>query len=182
VASDPASAFDDALAQANGKIKVSVKANQSVFKIGKDELLLDITSNTAGYVNIVMLGSDRKSFYMLFPNALDANNAIKAGETLRLPRKNWGIVPQGPAGTDDVLIVVTESPRDLTALGGAKVGPFLANLTNANGRANLQWLLGTSQSFDTADCSQGGKTRGFALVKKCSDSFGAARVTLREEK
>lgn len=182
VVSDPASAFEDAMAQANGKIKVSVKANQTVYKIGKDDLLLDVTSNTAGFVNIVSLGSDRKTFYMLFPNALDANNAIKAGETLKLPRKSWGLVSQGPAGENDILVVVTESPRDLAALGGAKAGPFLANLTNADGRANLQWLLGTSQSFDTADCSQGGKTRGFAVVKKCSDSFGAARVTLREEK
>lgn len=178
--SDPASAFDDALALANGKIKVGVKTNQAVFKIGKDELLLDITSNAAGFVNIVMLGSDRKSFVMLFPNALDANNAIKPGETLRLPRKHWGIVPQGPAGIDDILVIVTESPRDLSAIGGEKAGPFLANLTHADGRANLQWLLGTSVSFDTFDCSQGGKTRSLAVVKKCSDSFGAARVSVRE--
>jgi Caspase domain/Domain of unknown function (DUF4384) len=185
VVTDPVSAFEDALAQANGKIKVSIKVNQSIFKIGKDELLMDVSSNTDGYVNIVMLGSDRQSFYMLFPNALDKNNAIKAGETLRLPRKRWGMVAQGPAGTDDILVVVTESPRNLAALGGSKVGPFLSNLTNADGRANLQWLLGTSQNFDSADCSPTSTTRatrGFAVVKKCSDSFGAARVTLKEEK
>ena len=42
-------------------------------------------SSHDGYVYLVMLGSDRRSFHLLFPNGLDRDNAPNAGSPLVLP-------------------------------------------------------------------------------------------------
>jgi hypothetical protein len=40
----------------------------------------------------LLLGSDRKSFYLLFPNGLDSDNRIRANQRLSLPRPDWKLV------------------------------------------------------------------------------------------
>ncbi len=89
-----------------------VAANNKVLRIGQDKLRLTVKSAVDGYVYAVLLGSDQKSFYLLFPNKIDSDNRIKANQTLQLPRPSWDIVAGGPPGTDTLLIVVTQSPRD----------------------------------------------------------------------
>ena len=129
---------------------------------------------------LILLGSDAKSFYLLFPNELDRDNRIAAGETLRLPRPSWRVQSQGPAGHDLLLVVVAESERDLKAFAGRKEGPFSMLLTNAEGRAELQWLLGRSAQADAQSCVAAGRQRNLAAVKVCSDAFGAARIEVIE--
>jgi hypothetical protein len=178
----PASAaLSDIYEQRDARRKVLLKVHNSPLKIGKDVLDLSVNSSHDGYMYLVLLGSDNKSFYLLFPNDLDKSNAIKAGETLKLPRKNWQITAQGPAGTDKMLVVISESPRALSLLGQGKSGPFLSALTDAKGRANLQWLLGTSINQASSDCSHGGQERNSALAQKCSDAFGAALADIVEK-
>jgi len=81
-------------------------------RIGQDKLSLSVKSPVAGYVYVVMLGSDEKSFYLLFPNKVDGDNRIKANQTLLLPRPSWEVTAGGPAGTNRMLVVVSQSPRD----------------------------------------------------------------------
>lgn len=45
--------------------------------------------------------------------------------------------------------MVTDTARDLSALAGAAAGPFTQPLTDAAGRAQLQWLL-SSDAFGSA--------------------------------
>lgn len=174
-------AFTDVLAQRDARRKVTVRAKSNVLRIGQDKLDLSVTSSHDGYLYLILLGSDNRSFYMLFPNDRDNDNAIKAGQTLRLPRPDWMITAQGPAGTDRMLAVVAESPRNLGLLGNARSGPFLQTLTDSDGRANLQWLLGSSIDQATADCSNGGRARDGAIASKCSDAFGAALAEIVEK-
>jgi hypothetical protein len=148
--------------------------------VGKDFLNLALTSGSDGFVYLILLGSDAKSFYLLFPNALDRDNRIAAGQTLVLPRAQWRVQAQGPPGHDIVLAVVAESERDLSALG-ARAGPFSAALTDVEGRARLQWLLGHSSAADTENCRLAGKQRNLAVVRSCSDAFGAARAEVVEQ-
>ena len=105
-----------------------------------------------GVGNDMLLGSDSKSFYVLFPNALDADNRIHANQTL--PRPDWKLVAQGPVGTDQLL--VSDTPRDLkvlTALPPDSAAPFTFSLNDLPGRAALidffagQGVTGTSESF-----------------------------------
>jgi hypothetical protein len=152
-------------AQRNPKRRVDVTVDKSELRIGKDPLNLKIRSVRDGYVYLVLLGSDRKSFYLLFPNGLDRDNAIRANVTLTLPRPDWQVVAQGPAGTDHMLVVISDTPRDLSALTlsppDAKT-PFTFTLNDLPGRAAL------------IDFFSGGGVTG------SSESFGAKLLTIKE--
>lgn len=175
----PGAALADIVAQSDPRRQVTVTAPARMLKIGKDALDVTVTSSHAGYVYVVLLGSDNKSYYMLFPNDRDGDNYIKAGESVKLPRPNWRITAQGPAGTDRMLVVVSATPRDLSQLGGNKAGPFVYNLTDTGGRARLQWLLGTSASLSSPQC-QPGAVRDAAAAERCSDAFGAVITEFHE--
>jgi Domain of unknown function (DUF4384)/Caspase domain len=174
-------AIVDVFGQRDARFDVTLIATPSTLTIGRDALDLTLTSARAGFVYLVLLGSDGNSFYVLFPNDLDRDNRIAAGETLRLPRPNWRVQSQGPAGQDTLLAIVAESERDLTPFAAHKEGPFSVALTDADGRAQLQWLLGRSGRADTGACVEGGKRRNLAAVKVCSDAFGAAMVEVIEK-
>ena len=109
---------------------------------------LQIKSNHDGYLYLVLLGSDKKSFYVLYPNKLEKNNFIKAGQTVNLPSQSWQIKAAGPAGIDHVLVLVSDSPRDLKsleALGADSNSPFVYALNNLKGRgAMIDYLTGKS--------------------------------------
>ncbi len=143
-------------AQSNPRRKVEVTLSRASLKIGGDPLALKIKSSHDGYVHLVLLGSDSKSFYVLFPNALDADNRIKANQTLSLPRPDWKLVAQGPVGTDQLLVLVSDTPRDLkalTALPPDSAAPFTFSLNDLPGRAALidffagRGVSGGSESF-----------------------------------
>jgi hypothetical protein len=167
-------ALDDILAQRDSRRTVTVNAPASL-QIDKDLLQFSVTSSQDGYLYIVLLGSDGQSFYLLFPNDLDQGNQIKAGQRLDLPRKSWAITAQGPAGTDKMLVLVTDSLRPLAQLGNNRTGPFLMTLSDAEGRANLQWLLSTSLQQANGQCN------GNTPDKRCSDAFGASLVEIVEK-
>ncbi len=143
-------------AQANPRRRVEITADKTTLRIGKDPLNLQIKSARDGYVYLVLLGSDRKSFYVLFPNGLDKDTVIRANVPMRLPRPDWQVVAQGPAGTDHLLVLVSDTPRDLSALTlsppDAKA-PFTFALNDLPGRSALfnffsgRGVTGTSEAF-----------------------------------
>ena len=152
-------------AQRNPKRRVDITLDKTELRIGKDPLNLKIRSGRDGYVYLVLLGSDRKSFYILFPNGLDRDNAIRANVTMTLPRPDWKVVAQGPAGTDHMLVVVSDTPRDLSALTLSPPDartPFTFALNDLPGRAAL------------FDFFSGGGVTG------ASESFGAKLLTIKE--
>lgn len=126
--------------QSNPRLVVDVKLSKSVLKIGKDALDLSVKSSHDGYIYLVMLGSDRKSFYVLYPNGLDRDNQIKAGQTRKLPRPDWQLEAAGPAGEDHLLVMVTSSPRKIDRLEMTEPdakNPFTFALNEIGGRAAL---------------------------------------------
>ncbi|RVT51129.1 DUF4384 domain-containing protein [Rubrivivax albus] len=127
-------------AQADSQRQVSVRAERAQLKIGSDALSLAVTSSHAGYVYIAMAGSDGHTT-LLFPNALDGQHRIGAGQTLVLPRPAWRLVAGGPPGTNRLLVAVTDRPRDLALLAGAPAGPFTQAQDDGDGRRRLQRLL-----------------------------------------
>jgi hypothetical protein len=151
--------------QRNPRRQVDIKVSRETLRIGKDPLELSLTSSHAGYVYLVMLGSDRKSFYVLFPNGLDADNRIEARKVLNLPRPDWKLMAQGPEGANHLLVLVTDTRRDLSALTASpptSAAPFTFALNDLPGRtALLDFLIG-----------QG--------VTGNSESFGARLLSLKE--
>ncbi len=151
--------------QRNPKRVVKVSLSKAALKIGRDELDFKVTSSHDGYVYLVMLGSDAKSFYILFPNSLDGDNRISAGKPLRLPKPDWAVKAAGPAGTDQLLVMVSDSPRKLDGLTLAEptaTVPFTYALNTLGGRSALIDFL-TGNGID-------GK----------SESFGAKLLSLKE--
>jgi hypothetical protein len=117
---------------------VSLRSAKSAFRIGKDDVDFSLTSSHAGYAYLLMVGSDGRSFDMLFPNQLDGANAIEAGQTLRLPRPNWQIKAGGPAGKNHLLAIVADSPREFARIGMQPAGPFSMIAASADASRNLQ--------------------------------------------
>ena len=115
----------------------------------------------------------------LFADLLDQNNKIEAGQTLQLPRANWRDRSAGPAGTNKLLVFVADGPRDLSQLGGTKVGPFSSSLNDAEGRAKLGALMSTSRLVTSQACETASNRKNNPL---CSDAFGAALVSVEEIK
>ena len=146
----------DIEAQRNPRRKVEVTLSKLAMKIGKDALELTVRSSHDGHVYLVMLGSDAKSFYVLFPNGLDAENKIKANQPMRLPRPDWKLIAQGPAGTNQLLVVVSDTPRDIAALKQlppTSAAPFTFSLNDLPGREALidffagRGVTGSSETF-----------------------------------
>lgn len=109
-------------------------------KIGADPLRFTVKSSVEGYLYAVMLGSDEKSFYLLFPNKLDPDNRIRANQPYAFPRPGWRVVAGGPVGVNRMLFVVSKSPRDARvfvpddASGG---GPYTFSLADLKSRQRL---------------------------------------------
>lgn len=155
-------------AQRDTKRRVEVHADNAQLRVGSDALSLAVRSSHAGYVYVALAGSDDRSLYLLFPNALDGQHRIEPGQTLLLPRPSWRVVAGGPAGRNRLLVAVTDTPRDLAQLAGSAAGPFMAPLTDADGRHRLHRLL-----------SEPPRT-GEACRDRCSDAFGAALIDIEE--
>ena len=119
---------------------LTVTVPRKSLRIGQDPFEVTITSKHDGHVYIVLLGSDQTSFYLLFPNGLDGSNTIKANVPMRLPRPNWGVVAGGPPGTDHVLVLVTDNPRDLSVLSSNAANPeapYTFKAADTGGRREL---------------------------------------------
>jgi hypothetical protein len=159
---------------------LNASASPKVMRINQDQLRMSITSPRDGYLYIALAGSDGKSLYLLYPNTLDTNNVVKAHQKIDLPTSRWRITPGGPEGIDTMLVMVTDSPRNLSRLQGDKVGPFLKTLMNTDGKSQLQWLLSTSENSDDKSCQVGGSLRNLKVNQACSDAFASSLLTVQE--
>ncbi len=165
--------------QRDAKRRVQVTVGKDKLKIGQDALDLSVQSDRAGFVYVALAGSDNKSVYLLFPNDLDGDNKIEAGQSLLLPRATWRVKAGGPVGTDNLLVMVADGPRDLAALAANKAGPFVTSLNDAQGRAKLGALMTNSQMGASLTCRIPGSSQRNPL---CSDAYGAAMVAVEEVK
>ncbi|MCJ0764602.1 caspase family protein [Variovorax terrae] len=165
--------------QRDAKRRVQVTLGKNKLRIGQDALDFSVQSDRPGYVYVALAGSDNKSVYLLFPNDLDQNNKLEAGQQLLLPRPNWRVKAGGPAGIDNLLVLVSDGPRDLTPLAASKAGPFVSSLNDAEGRARLGALLSTSRMVSGQECASPAARKNNPL---CSDAFGASMLSVEEVK
>lgn len=157
---------------------VAFQASREGFKIGKDKVQFTLNSGFPGYVYILMSGSDNQTLDLLFPNKVDQNNYLQAGETLMLPRPAWEIEAGGPAGVNHLLVIVADAPRDFGKIITSPAGPFAT--VNATAQTSKEVLQASGASINklTSTCV---RTRNLKVVEKgCSDGFGAAMIEVRE--
>ena len=125
----------DLRAGADRALQVTLNAPQPRLRVGKDLLDFSVASNREGYLYLLQAGSDGKTFNLLFPNKLDENNFISAG-THRFPRASWRLRAGGPAGTSQLLAIVTPTKRDLSR-GLQQGAVFASGLASASAARTL---------------------------------------------
>jgi hypothetical protein len=158
-------ALRDLYEQRDRRRIVQARPSRPTLRIGRDRLDLTVTSSHDGHLYIVMLGSDETSFYLLYPNALDKDNRIRARVPVKLPRPSWELMAAGPPGTDHLLVVVAEQPRDLALLGTAGSDPSMPFTFRAADRDGRRALI----DFMTG-----------AGIAQGSSRFGAHWISLQE--
>lgn len=159
---------------------VTLRSGKAVFKIGQDDVDFSLTTSHGGHLYLLMVGSDGKTFDMLFPNQLDGNNVVQAGQTLRLPRPNWMVKAGGPAGKNHLLAIVADAPRDFSKIGMRPAGPFSIVAANPTSSKDLQLVTATSANAQSSDCAQPSALRNLVVQKSCSNAYGAAMMVLEE--
>jgi hypothetical protein len=159
---------------------VQLQGTKPAYKINQDNVEFTVSSSHAGYLYIMMVGSDGKTFDMLFPNGLDNNNAIQAGQTLRLPRPNWMVTAGGPPGKNHLLAIVAESPREFAKIGMQPAGPFSIIPASASSSKDIQQATATSAHANSQECQEQSAKRTLMVQKRCSNAYGAAMMVLEE--
>jgi hypothetical protein len=177
----PAELLGQIHAQRDAQRSLQVTPSLKSLRILQDPLQVTVQSPRSGYLYMALAGSDEKSLYLLFPNSLDGNNYIEANTPIELPRKGWRITAAGPKGLDTVLVIVADSPRDLSQLASEKAGPFVKTLLNPQGNGQLQWLLGNSANADQKICQEGGTKRNLQVQEACSDAFASVILHIEEK-
>ena len=107
-----AQALHDLHAGADRSLAVALTLARNSLRIGKDYLDFSVATPQAGYLYLLQVGSDGKTFNLLFPNKIDADNFLPAG-TQRFPRPSWRLRAGGPLGKSHLLAIVSPVKKDL---------------------------------------------------------------------
>jgi serine/threonine protein kinase len=110
-------ALHDIVQGADPDMPLDVRSDKSTLRIGREALQLRVRSARAGYVYVYTGGTEKTHLYLLFPNRIDRNNRIEGGVELALPRPSWNITAGGPPGVNQIVVMVSRSPRDLSGTG-----------------------------------------------------------------
>jgi hypothetical protein len=181
---DTLASMNDIYAQRDDRWQVAAKLQAPTLKIGAN-LNLSVHSQREGFVYLFYRGTQPDSFYLLFPNKLDSANTIKANQDMQLPRQDWTVTALGPKGTDHLMVMVTDTPRDFSALAlpadyVSQTGPFEKILPTAQAVARIGQLATLSAAFRQQECQSSAGTRDLAVARRCSSVFGAALVSVEE--
>lgn len=151
---------------------VSVDVSAPRVRIGVDLLRFTLSSPCAGYVYVLMVGSDRRQFWLLFPNDIDKDNRVAAGATIELPRPGWRMTAAGPPDNDQLLAIVSETPRDFSAAGLKPNPPFSEFRLNEHGEVEGDVRNAAQRYVGAAHCPPQDRT--------CLRSDGAAAFSIEE--
>ena len=181
---DTLASMNDIYGQRDDRWQVAANLKSPTLKIGSN-LSLSVRSQRDGYVYLFYRGTQPDSFYLLFPNQLDSANAIKANLELQLPRQDWSVTALGPKGTDHLMVMVSDTPRDFSALSlpanyVSQSGPFEKIQPTSQAVARIGQLAALSAAFNQPECQSNARQRDLAVAKRCSNVFGAALVSVEE--
>lgn len=150
---------------------VSVAVANPQVRIGVDRLSFRVRSNAAGYLYVLMVGTDNH-FYKLFPNAIDKDNHLRANTWVELPRRGWLMTAGGPAGANHLVAIVSERPRDFASSGLVEVDPFAEFPLEMAAQIAALAPAGQSPFLGEPVCPQ--------PTQPCPADYGAAAFTIVE--
>ncbi|MEP6546556.1 MAG: caspase family protein [Gammaproteobacteria bacterium] len=183
-AANPLATLNDIYSQRDDRWQVQANLAQPTLKIGTN-LALSILSQRDGFVYLFYQGTQPGSFYLLFPNQLDSNNAIATNLELKLPRQDWSVTALGPRGTDHLLVMVSATPRDFSSLAlpaeyVSAAGPFEKIRPTVQAVAHISQIATLSAAAGKTSCLVTGDARDLGVARQCSNVFGAALVSVEE--
>jgi hypothetical protein len=170
---DPVEILEQIFQARNQAHEVTISLEKRKVRISKDPLRFSIHSSKPGYVYLLMVGTDRTQFWLLFPNALDKKNTINADKPLDLPRSNWRMDATGPPGTDQFIAIVSDSPRDFSDAGMKPQGPFSEFPLNTIIHSKQETRRTVPVFAGKAKCANG-------QSENCPESYGAAVFSIEE--
>jgi hypothetical protein len=181
---DTLATLNDIYNQRDDRWHVQATLASPTLKIGSN-LSMSVRSERAGFVYLFYRGTQPDSLYLLFPNSLDSANTIKANETLRLPRQDWSVTALGPKGTDHLMVMVADTPRDFSALAlpaeyVSQAGPFEKIRPTAQAIARIGQAATLSAAVAKKECQNTDAKRDLGVARQCSNVFGAGLVSLQE--
>lgn len=155
---------------------VEARPTKLAFRIGKDHLDFSFNSVRDGYFYVLSYSPDGELF-LLFPNDVVPTNTTVAGRSITLPQasrdpktgKQWDRIEiTEPPGKAQLLVLVSQHPRDFSALGNKRVFDLRSFPTGAAAQALAEKLGGTASIYaGRAVCPAG---------QACADEYGAALV------
>jgi len=178
---DTLATLHDIYAQRDDRWNVEMGLDQPVVKIGTN-LGMTVRSARDGFVYLFYRGSQPDSLYLLFPNALDAANVIVAEQDMALPRKEWTVTALGPKGTDTLLVLVTDTPRDFSAMAlpaeyVSRSGPFAKIKPTPQAAARIAQIAAMPAAVGQGGCAA---SRDLGIARPCPTTFGARIVSIDE--
>jgi hypothetical protein len=181
---DTLATLNDIYNQRDDRWQVQATLSAPTLKIGSN-LSMSVRSERDGFVYLFYRGTQPDSLYVLFPNSLDSANAIKANQSLQLPRQNWSVTALGPKGTDHLMVMVTDTPRDFSALAlpaeyVSQAGPFEKIRPTAQAVARIGQAATLSAAVGKKECQSSDAKRDLGVARRCSNVFGAGLVSLQE--
>ncbi len=174
VVDNPQQAFAAIAARSDAATVLKVEAPDTL-KIGKQPLRMKVQAPADGYLYVFQATADGKSAVMLFPNLLDTQNLLKAGQSLELPRASWPLMAGGPEGDNQMLVVFSRSERDIGQLVGEISEPFLDLAVSPLGMQALTLAVSRSARSAQAACNAAA-----GRPADCAPAYSASVKTIRE--
>ena len=127
----------------------------------QDELItIGIDVPVDGYINVVAVDSDDQ-MVVLYPNKIDAENKVSAGEQSLPGTRNFEWNSQEPWGTTMVTVLFSQEPVNL----------FDSSIQrSASGEAIADYVLPSISGLQSYRAAPGVKAAGVAFVKTCHTS------------
>lgn len=117
-------AFKRILAAQSPEFDVRAQPAKLEFRIGRDQLGFSVSTTRSGYVYVLAASTDG-SLLLLFPNLMSSQNKMLAGQTLQLPQPSWPVETGAPEGVEKFMVIVSQHPRDFSALSNERDAWFL---------------------------------------------------------
>lgn len=97
-------------AAGGGSLSVTLSADRAEYSVGQ-RVILEATPSADCYLTLIDVGTSG-NITILFPNVYSASNAVKAGQTVRVPGEaaSFDFEAAGPAGTEIVRAIVSREP------------------------------------------------------------------------
>ncbi len=170
---DPTRVLDEIFDARDRDHAVTVSVKKAQVRINEDPLHFQIRSTKAGYVYLLMVGTNHSDFFLLFPNLIDGDNYIEANKQFELPRPEWKMLAMGPAGTNHFVVIVSSQPRDFSHAGLQVTDPF-AEFPHQQVSELYRTYTGPVPLFaGKAICPAN-------LDHSCSESYGAVVFSIEE--